>query len=167
MIEIDNRQEMFSVDDEFEMLIKNVIEATLKEEEVTVDTEVSVIFIDNEYIKDINLEFRNKDSVTDVLSFPLIDYPEKKVYKEVYLNEKLDDSYYNEGRLMLGDIAISLERTKEQSIEYGHSMKREAAYLVVHSVLHLLGYDHMIDEDKQVMRAREEFILNKLDIKRL
>lgn len=166
MILISNRQEKVEVVDGFNNIIMNVIEHTLKEEQVSIECEVSVIFIDNEEIKEINKEHRNIDKVTDVLSFPMLDYPKGKVFKEVYLNYEFSQAELFEGKLILGDIALSLERAQEQSSEYGHSFLREAAYLTVHSVLHLLGYDHMVEEDKERMRKREEEILNSFNLTR-
>lgn len=166
MILISNRQEKVGVVDEFNNIIMDVIEHTLKEEQVSIQCEVSVIFIDNEEIKEINKEHRNIDKVTDVLSFPMLDYPKGKVFKEVYLNYEFSQAELFEGKLILGDIALSLEKAQEQSIEYGHSFLREAAYLTVHSVLHLLGYDHMVEEDKERMRKREEEILNSFNLAR-
>ncbi|GAA0747313.1 rRNA maturation RNase YbeY [Clostridium oceanicum] len=166
MIYLDNRQNKIQVDENLESTLKKIIDYALKEEKVSVDYEVSVIFIDNEEIKNINKECRNIDKVTDVLSFPMLPYKEGKVYKDCYLNYEFDDSDLDEGRLVLGDIALSLERAKEQSIEYKHSFLREACYLTIHSILHLLGYDHMEEEEKNIMRKREEAILEKFDILR-
>lgn len=164
MIFVDNRQNKMEVTKELENTIKNVIEHALKEERVNVPCEVSVIFIDNEEIREINRENRSIDKVTDVLSFPMLDYPEGKVFKDVYLNHKFDEADLDGDNLVLGDIALSLERTEEQSVEFGHSFLREAAYLTVHSLLHLLGYDHMDETEKVVMRKREEEILNKFGL---
>lgn len=166
MIFLDNRQNKMEVTEELESTIRSVIEHALKEEQVDIPCEVSVIFIDNEEIREINRENRNIDKVTDVLSFPMLDYPEGKVFKEVYLNHQFDEIDLNEGNLVIGDIALSLEKAEEQSEEYGHSFLREAAYLTVHSVLHLLGYDHMEEDEKVVMRKREEEILNKFGLVR-
>ena len=88
------------------------------------------------------------------------------VFKNVYKNKKFNEIYLDGDELVLGDMVLSLERAREQSIEYNHSFEREVCYLVVHSILHLLGYDHMNDEDKAKMRTREEEILGKLNIKR-
>jgi probable rRNA maturation factor len=166
MIYIDNRQEKIEYENSVEENIRNVIEVTLKEEKVNFPVEVSIIFVDNESIRELNNEFRNIDKATDVLSFPMIDYPKDKVYKEAYLNQDLDSSFFNEDCLVLGDIALSLERALEQSKEYNHSFEREVCYLVVHSMLHLLGYDHMQDNEKNKMREREEHILTILNIVR-
>lgn len=166
MIFIDNRQNKIEVDNELEASLNQVIEYALKEEKVNQDYEVSIIFVDNEEIKQLNSEFRNIQRETDVLSFPMLEYPPHNVFKEVYLNHKFDDSYFDEGKLVLGDIAISLEKALEQSKEFGHSFYREACYLTIHSILHLLGYDHIEDDDKVVMRSREEEILSKFNINR-
>lgn len=166
MIYIDNRQDKIVVNENTIETINKIIEYALKEEEVNIDTEVSVIFIDNDYIREINRENRQIDKVTDVLSFPMLEYPSKRVYKEVYENHEFNPSDLDDGKLVLGDIVLSLERAKSQSEEYGHSFLREVCYLTIHSVLHLLGYDHMEDDDKPRMRKREEEILEKFNIKR-
>ncbi|MBE6046972.1 MAG: rRNA maturation RNase YbeY [Clostridium sp.] len=166
MIYIDNRQDKIEVTEQLTNKLENTIIFALKEEEVNVPCEVSLVFVDNEEIREINNENRGIDRATDVLSFPILDYPEDKVYKEVYKEEKFDETFLDGEELVIGDIVLSLEKALEQSKEYEHSFEREASYLVVHSVLHLLGYDHMQEEEKKKMRAREEEILNKLNIRR-
>lgn len=166
MIYVDNRQEKIEVTDKFVEKLENVINFALKEEEVFVDCEISMLFVDNEEIREINNETRGIDRATDVLSFPMLDYEDKKVFKEVYKDKNFDITFMDGEELVLGDIVLSLERALEQSKEYNHSFEREACYLVVHSVLHLLGYDHMEEDDKKIMRKREEEILGKLDITR-
>jgi len=166
MIFIDNRQDKIEVSPELETTIKDVIEYTLKEEELIIDNEVSVIFIDNEEIKKINLKHRGIDKVTDVLSFPMLDYPGSKVFKDVYVNYNFDQSDLYDNKLVIGDVALSLEKATEQSEEFGHTFIRECAYLTVHSVLHLLGYDHIEENEKNVMRKREEEILSNFKISR-
>ncbi|WP_298837844.1 rRNA maturation RNase YbeY [Clostridium sp.] len=166
MILIDNRQNKIEVTKELETVIKDVIEYTLKEEKLLIDNEVSVIFIDNEEIKEINKKYRGIDKITDVLSFPMLNYPENKVFKEVYINHKFDESDLYDEKLVIGDVALSLEKSKEQSEEFGHSFIRECAYLTVHSILHLLGYDHMEENQKNIMRKREEEILNNFSLAR-
>ena len=128
--------------------------------------QISLLFVDDEEIREINLETRNIDRATDVLSFPMLDYEKGKVYKDIYTNFEFDETFKDGEELVLGDMVLSLERALEQSEEYGHSYEREVCYLVVHSILHLLGYDHMEEEEKKIMRKREEEILNKLNIKR-
>ena len=134
-------------------LIENVISEALKYEGVSDNTEISVTVVDNEEIRKINNKFRNIDRATDVLSFPLIDFD----------NEDLP----NDGsKIYLGDIIISIERAKEQANEYGHSLDREVGFLTAHSMLHLLGYDHMVPEEEKVMFAKQEEILSNLGLKR-
>ncbi len=166
MIFIDNRQNKIEVTEELETVIKDVIEYTLKEEKLVIDNEVSVILIDNDEIREINLKQRGIDKITDVLSFPMLHYPQDKVFKDVYLNYEFDQSDLYDERLVIGDVALSLEKAKEQSEEFGHSFIRECAYLTVHSILHLLGYDHMEEVPKNIMRKREEEILNNFKISR-
>ncbi|MGL4873138.1 MAG: rRNA maturation RNase YbeY [Clostridium sp.] len=166
MIYLDNRQEKIEVKDKFIEDIKKVILFALQEEEVDRECEVSLVLVDNEEIREINNETRSIDKATDVLSFPMLDYEDKKVFKEVYKGKEFDETYLDGEELVLGDIVLSLERALEQSKEYNHSFERESFYLTVHSVLHLLGYDHMEEEDKKTMRKREEEILNKLNINR-
>lgn len=166
MIYVDNRQNKLQVKDEFIQKLEQVIEFALREEEVEIKCEVSLVFVDNDEIKKINNNTRGIDRETDVLSFPMLEYENKKVFKEIYKDCKFSQSDFDGEELVIGDIVLSLEKALEQSKEYDHSYEREAAYLVVHSVLHLLGYDHMEDEDKKVMRKREEEILSKLNINR-
>ena len=166
MLYTDNRQNSIEVTDDLINIINEVCDVALKDEEVTIPYQISLLFVDNNEIREINNETRGIDKVTDVLSFPMLDYPENMVFKNVYKNKKFNEIYLDGEELVLGDMVLSLERVKEQSIEYNHSFEREVCYLVVHSILHLLGYDHMNDEDKAKMRTREEEILGKLNIKR-
>ena len=166
MLYTDNRQNSIEVTDDLINIINEVCDVALKDEEVTIPYQISLLFVDNNEIREINNETRGIDKVTDVLSFPMLDYPENMVFKNVYKNKKFNEIYLDGEALVLGDMVLSLERAKEQSIEYNHSFEREVCYLVVHSILHLLGYDHMNDEDKAKMRTREEEILGKLNIKR-
>ncbi len=167
MIFLDNRQDKIEMTEDLENKIEDIIEYTLKEEGVNIPFEISIIFIDNKEIRKINKEQRDIDKATDVLSFPMLDYEDGKIFKEMYLDYEFDFCDLNEGNLVLGDMALSLEKAAEQAEEYGHSFIREVMYLVVHSILHLLGYDHMEEEDKVLMRKREEEILNKFNINRL
>ncbi|MFC0905189.1 rRNA maturation RNase YbeY [Clostridium sp. MT-14] len=164
MIFLDNRQDKIEITKEMEHSIREIIEYALKEEEVNLPCEISVIFVDNDHIKDINRENRNIDRATDVLSFPMLEYPKGRVFKDVYTNYDFQPSDMDGENLVLGDIAVSLEKAEEQSREFCHSFLREVCYLTVHSLLHLLGYDHMEDEDKKVMRRREEEILREFEL---
>ena len=146
--------------EEYADLLRQVIPAALEAEGVAVPWEVDVLFTDDEGIHQINLEQREVDRPTDVLSFPMFDLRPGE-------HPTGEDADPGTGLVPLGDMVISLERAKAQGEEYGHGTRREVAYLAVHSVLHLLGYDHM-DEGpmKAQMRAREEAILEQLGITR-
>ncbi len=128
---------------------KRVIEYALKYKKLN-DVMFNVIFVDNKTIRDINREYRGIDRETDVISFAL---------------EDNEDIKFEFGRL-LGDIYISVDKMKQQAIEYGHSELREMAFLTVHGLLHLLGYDHMTKEDEEVMFKEQELILDGCNIKR-
>ncbi len=138
---------------EYEKIVKKVVQACFEVENLkTSKLYVNVILTNPKNIKEINSKFRNIDKETDVLSFPMFE-------KEETVN--LKNYEYEEP---LGDIIISIERVKEQAIEYGHSFERELSYMVVHGFYHLMGEDHIEEEDKKQMRAKEENILNKLNI---
>ncbi len=157
---IENAQDKEEISEKTEATIKECIEYTLKYEKCDFDAEVSVTFVDDEQIHSLNLSERAIDRPTDVLSFPFLEFDEK--------GNILDSDFdYNDGFLMLGDIVISAERAKAQAEEYGHSFLREMAFLTVHSMLHLLGYDHVDDEEgERIMFAKQEEILRNLNIKR-
>ncbi|MEW9097259.1 MAG: rRNA maturation RNase YbeY [Clostridiaceae bacterium] len=166
MIYIDDRQNKIKVKEDLEKLIEELVDYSLREEGVSIDYEVSILFVDNESIREINREERGIDRETDVLSFPMLHYPQGKVFKEAYLNYKFKPEDLYEDKLILGDIVLSLEKAEEQRIEFNHSFEREVCYLIIHSILHLLGYDHMEEEEKTLMRKREEEILDKFNIVR-
>lgn len=166
MLYTDNRQDKIEVTEEFIDELEKVCDYALKEENMNHKYQISLLFVDNDEIRAINKDTRNIDKETDVLSFPMLDYPKDKIFKDVYVNHIFDPIFLDGEELVLGDMVLSLEKVEEQSIEYGHSFRREAAYLVVHSILHLLGYDHMEEDDKKKMRKREEEILSGLNIMR-
>ena len=146
----------------YEELLKTCIETALTEEGVDVPCEVDVLITDDEGIHQINLEQREVDRPTDVLSFPMFYFRPGKPPKGDAL-----DIDPETGLLPLGDMVISYERAQAQAEEYGHSVQRELGYLAVHSVLHLLGYDHMDEgEEKRQMREREEAIMSVLQLER-
>jgi len=152
----------FSFDED--ELIRTVIEAALDYENCPYDAEVSVTLTDNESIREVNRDFRNLDRATDVLSFPMADYATPADFDSL---EEMDDVFNPEtGEYMMGDIMISVEKVKEQAEAYGHSEKRELAFLVAHSMLHLMGYDHEEEEERQVMEKKQEEILQNLNITR-
>ncbi|MGB9780784.1 MAG: rRNA maturation RNase YbeY [Caldanaerobacter sp.] len=156
---IDNRQTKVDITGLLPV-VEKAIKVTLEEEEVIDEVEVSVSFVDNEEIKKLNKYYRGIDSPTDVLSFPLMEFEEV----EEENGEESEEEW--KGAYPIGDIVISLEKAKEQAEEYGHSFEREVAYLTVHSMLHLLGYDHEKEEEKKVMREKEERIMEKLGLRR-
>ena len=142
----------------YEKVIKKVLEECFEEEGLKDSKlEVTITLTNPQTIKKINKQYRNIDKATDVLSFPMF---EKKELEEMI---KQKDFLHED---VLGDIIISIEKVKEQAEEYGHSFERELSYMVVHGFYHLMGYDHMEEEDKKEMRKKEENILEKLDIKR-
>lgn len=149
-IYFENGQDKLPITYKLKMLIREAVETTLDFEDYQNHCEVSVTFTDNDGIRELNKKFREKDMPTDVLSFPLLDF-------EGECDEPAAD--YLGG--MLGDIVISLERADEQAREFGHSFEREVAFLCVHSMLHLLGYDHETSEEDDIsMRARQSEIMN-------
>ncbi len=160
MIIFDNRQNKEKYNESMEELITNVIKHSLKHEDFVLDYEISVSLVDNEEIKEINNEFRSINKATDVLSFPMIEY-NGSVYSSDFKFNPIDIT--PDGEVPLGDIVLSLERAREQSIEYNHSFEREVAFLTCHSVLHLLGHDHEKEEERKIMRQKEESILSSLD----
>lgn len=124
---------------------------------------IDLSFVSQEEIRELNKTNRNVDAVTDVLSFPMLDGIRGKVLRKC---DHLLDFDECEKAIFLGSIAICVDRAKEQAEEYGHSLERELSYLTVHGVLHLFGYDHMVEEDKAEMRFLEEKILQKVGITR-
>lgn len=146
---ISDRQEKYKVDDTLIEKLKLIINECLEYEGFDLDYEVSLSFVDNYEIHSLNKMYRGIDKETDVLSFPMIDE------NSIEFEEKT-----------LGDIVISLEKAKEQSEDYNHSFEREICFLTCHSMFHLLGYDHDNDENTRIMREKEKYILNKLNITR-
>lgn len=144
--------------EEYEKTIKQVVETCFKEEKIeNSKLYISITLTTPENIHKINKQYRNVDRATDVLSFPMFEKQE--------LEEKIKNNDF-EHEDILGDIVISIEKVKEQAKEYGHSFEREFAYMLVHGFYHLMGYDHIEEEDKIIMRPKEENILNKLGIRR-
>lgn len=149
----------------FEEIIGNVVEEALDYVECPYDAEVNVLLTDNEGIRQINLDMRQIDSPTDVLSFPMCDFETPGDFSGL---EDTPEEYFNPdtGELMLGDIVISVEKVKEQAEKYGHSETRELAFLVAHSMLHLSGYDHMEEEERLEMERMQREILERRGYRR-
>lgn len=151
---ISNEQNQVKIPTGVRMLVRRCCNAVLRQEKFDGSAEISVTFVDNEQIHELNKQHRNIDRETDVLSFPLGENGEY-------------DINHDTGAKMLGDIVISLEKAVEQSEEYGHTLQREVAFLTVHSMLHLLGYDHEGGGLEAVrMREKEESVLTQLGLKR-
>ena len=162
LIEWMEEREGIEEDIETQQLMKSVMERVLADEGVEMEVMVGVTFVDPERIREINRDFRRVDSVTDVLSFPMIDG-----YVVDASPAKLLGCVDPEtGALELGDIVICVDRAKEQAEDYGHSVHRELGYLSAHGMLHLLGYDHEYEEERAEMRLREEKALGALSLTR-
>ncbi|MBR6402582.1 MAG: rRNA maturation RNase YbeY [Eubacterium sp.] len=144
----------------YDPIVEDVINASLDYLNCRYECEVCVTFTDNDGIHQINLSERGIDNPTDVLSFPMLEFekPGDLSYAEQYPQDFFNPET---GELLLGDIVISLDKVKSQAEEYGHSDKRELAFLVVHSMLHLFGYDHIDEEDRLVMEKLQKDILEK------
>ncbi len=149
---VNNLQEKVPVDEQLVDLVVKVAGAVLSLACAPGDAEVSLVFVDDEYIHRLNREYRGVDRPTDVLSFALQE------------GEPMPDA--GEEETLLGDVVISLETARRQSEEYGHSFEREVAFLVAHGVLHLLGYDHQTEEEGRTMREKEEAVLGRLGLGR-
>lgn len=148
-----------------EALARIVAEKALDYEECPYETEISLTLVSEEEIQKINNEFRDIDRPTDVLSFPMLEFEDPGYFREP---EDIEDDCFNPetGELMLGDIVISTKHVYEQATSYGHSEMREFAFLVAHSMLHLMGYDHMSPEEATVMEKKQREILEQLEINR-
>ncbi len=151
----------FDVEDVVEQVALEVLDM----EKCPYEVQLNVLLTDNEGIREYNRDYRQIDRATDVLSFPNLDF---EVPGEFEIAEDQEADYFDpdSGELILGDIIISVEKVEEQAVSYGHSLKREFAFLVAHSMLHLSGYDHMESEEAAIMEAKQEHVLNKLGITR-
>jgi probable rRNA maturation factor len=145
---IDDRQLIHPVDETLMKEVERAVKMALQTERKSLDYEVSVSFVTNEEIHKLNREYRGVDRPTDVLSFPLDE----------------EDEVFGEMDVLLGDIVISMETAMEQAKEFGHGLTREVVYLTVHSMFHLMGYDHEAEDEKEVMREREKTVLKELGV---
>lgn len=153
---VDINDQTDSIDGETFEFIEQLLHHAAETEGITNETEVSLTFVTNAEIREINREYRGKDSPTDVISFAMEEQGEGEI--EIIGEEDIPD--------VLGDIIISIERAKEQAEEYGHSYKRELGFLTVHGFLHLLGYDHMNEADEKEMFSRQDEILHSFGLRR-
>ncbi len=142
-----------------------VILETLDYEDCPYEVQVNIILTTNEEIRQINLEQRGVDAPTDVLSFPMIEYAYPSDFT-VLEGDSMDNFDPDSGELILGDIVISVDKVMEQAEKYNHEVKREYAFLIAHSMLHLFGYDHMDEVERENMEIRQDEILNRLGITR-
>ncbi len=150
-------------------VIRQVVETAAAQESFPVQFELSVTLTDNDRIWQINRQYRGVDRPTDVLSFPALQFPSAGDFSRVISDKERSPEDFIDpetGLLILGDIVISLEKVEEQAEEYGHSRKRELAFLTAHSMMHLFGYDHMEDAEREVMEKHQEAVLEKLGITR-
>lgn len=152
-----NEQKQIPLTREMEKKIFQVVREVVTAENLNFEPEISILLVDNDFIQDLNQSYRGLNQPTDVLSFAL---------EDELRGEDIPDFFTFEDNYALGDIVISMETAQKQAIEYGHSLVRELAFLTVHGMLHLLGYDHQDEEEKQKMRQQEENILSGLGIKR-
>ncbi len=144
----------------YEKIIRDIIPAALDHEECPYEAEGNVMLTDNAAIREINRDYRQIDAPTDVLSFPMIEFETESDFGHV--EEAVEDFFNPEtGELILGDIIISVEKVMEQAEKYGHSRERELAFLVAHSMLHLCGYDHMDEGEREVMEQKQREILEE------
>lgn len=152
---------------DYKEILENVVLKSIELESCPYECEVNITFTNNSGICRLNRDFRGIDNPTDVLSFPMADYSPPANFS-ILESKKAVVQYFNpeSGELLLGDIVISIERAKKQAKEYGHSLKREICFLTAHSMLHLMGYDHMTDRDKETMENKQDEILNTLGITR-
>jgi len=151
---IEKTNEVTEIPAEIQAVIDKAVNGVVKHFDINCDIEISVLFTDEEGIKNINRDFRGIDQETDVLSFPQFEFEIPGVLK-TDVKHKI---------VPLGDIVLNLKKIFSQAQEFGHSYEHEAGYLTIHSMLHLLGYDHMTDEDKKIMREKEKVIVSELDI---
>lgn len=151
----------FSVED----IVRDVMETVLDSEDCPYEAEINVLLTDNEGIHQFNMQHRGIDRPTDVLSFPNLDYETPADFENAAM-EEADCFNPESGELVLGDIIVSVDKVKEQAESYGHSEKREFAFLIAHSMLHLCGYDHMEEAEAKQMEEKQEAVLGKLGITR-
>ncbi|WP_392453909.1 rRNA maturation RNase YbeY [Chryseomicrobium aureum] len=151
---VDFQNEQNAADEKTLQLVEDVLLFIADKESVAQDAELSVSFVTNEEIQEINKTYRGKDAVTDVISFAMQEHGEGEI------------QIIGEEPILLGDIIISVDRGREQAIEYGHSFERELAFLAAHGLLHLLGYDHMTEQDEREMFAKQEHYLTEFGLPR-
>lgn len=156
---IDDGNNWLKQNPKMQEIIENVIMAVLDEEAFSKKVEISITLTDDEEIKEINAQHRNINQVTDVISFPQIDWERYESEPSGYTRPEKKD-------IILGDIVISIDRLIEQAADYNHSLERELGFLLAHSMFHLLGYDHMEEKEEEQMIEKQEAVLGKLGLVR-
>jgi probable rRNA maturation factor len=165
-LNLENEQDM-ELPFDYEETAGRIVEKILEEENCPYEAEVNITLVDEEEIRRVNREFRQMDRVTDVLSFPVTQFTPPADFSVLEDDEAAASSFHPEtGELQLGDILVCVSRAAKQAEEYGHSLKREISFLVAHSMLHLLGYDHMTEEEASVMEQKQAKYLEDLGIRR-
>lgn len=158
---ISNNQDEVELTQEIQDAVSGVVEQVMESQKIHVPVEISLVFTDDEGICEMNRNFRDKDVPTDVLSFPQLEFETPGVIPEEAIPKGEEYPV-----LILGDIVISVERAKEQAGLFGHSLEREIGYLTAHSMFHLLGYDHEAEDEKRLMRQKEEAVLEQVGLTR-
>lgn len=164
MVVIDNAVD-FKTDFDLQSVADEVTEYILNKEGCPFEAEVDILIADSNEIKEYNSEYRHIDNTTDVLSFPNLEWDEPSLFDDIDTD---DETLYNPETdlILLGEIALNADRIVSQAEEYGHSIKREFAFLIAHSMLHLLGYDHLEEEDAKLMEQKQKDYLDQIGIKR-
>lgn len=157
-IYIEDVRENQDLSKELTQLLQKTISTTLDYEKIDKPCFVSITIVDEDEIRELNCEHRGIDRVTDVLSFPVVNLIDG--------SDVTGAGDWYEGRLILGDVVLCAKRAQEQSEEFGHSIERELSYLTCHSVLHLIGYDHENEDEREAMRKKEEAVMELLNLKR-
>ena len=145
---------------EIKVLLTEAMKTALMNEKIQFPVLISILLVENDEIRRINSQYREKDSITDVLSFPMLDMEDGRFISEP------GEMDIDQGKIFLGDIVISVPRAIEQAQAYGHTVERELAFFAVHGLLHLLGYDHDIPEREEKMRKRQEEVLSLMGLPR-
>lgn len=166
MLNLENQQTLIEVSKPLIEKLEEALDVVATGEGVEYEAEADLLLVTDEAIREVNRIHRGKDAVTDVLSFPTLAFGPGKVFAETYREADLTDDLFLEDSLLLGDVLISTQRAQEQADEFGHSLEREIVFLFVHSLLHLLGYDHLKDQERERMTEKERHYMAQLGVSR-
>jgi len=147
---------------DYETLLKRVVEEACDYVDCPYEIELNIVITGREEIQEINREYRNINAPTDVLSFPMLEYPAPGDFSEIEQLEEMADFNPDTGELLLGDIMLNYEQVVSQAQEFGHSVQRELAFLTAHSMFHLFGYDHIEEEERVLMEAKQKEFMDRL-----